>query len=124
MAQAQVDRWATLNPTVRHSGKILEGFGSYVLPRLAGIMAVSGIVWYANRTVGWIDKPVTVTPEFMAEVKKIGPVAVSAVAQLRGCLHGVPAFWSSIRVHRHQDASALEHAVTLRMVSEALQALS
>jgi hypothetical protein len=41
------------------------------------IIALAGCAWWANQNFLWVAKPATMDPEFIAEAKKIGNVAVS-----------------------------------------------
>ncbi len=75
--QTQVDRWAALHPTALRTGHILEVPPSYLIPRIAAIMGLAAVAWWANPQLFWNKKPDTMSPEFIAEAKKIGNVAVS-----------------------------------------------
>lgn len=75
MAEYQVLRWASENQCPR-SGKIFEVPPSYLLSRVGLVMALAGGLWWANNTFMWRYKPESLNPEFVAEAKKIGAVAV------------------------------------------------
>lgn len=82
MAQAQLDRWASLHPTCPRGGKVFEVPLTYILPRVGAVIAAAGALWYANQQLFWVEKPATMNPEFVEEAKKIGSVAVSVVNTL------------------------------------------
>jgi len=86
---AQLERWAALHPSAPRSGKIFEIPGSYLLPRIAGILALSGLVWYTAPHFTWTKKPGTLDPAFQAEAARIGNVAQR--------VNGPPVFLNPIR---------------------------
>ncbi|GIL74653.1 hypothetical protein Vretimale_2304 [Volvox reticuliferus] len=75
MARAQIDRWAAEHPTAPRLGRFFEVPLSYVVPRVAAGMAAAGALVYLNSVIFWNHKPESLTPEFLAEQKKIGDVA-------------------------------------------------
>lgn len=77
--QAQTERWASMHPTTPRTGRILEVSGAYLWPRVVALLGVAGAAWYVNREFFWTQKPDTITPEFLEEVARVGPVAVSAI---------------------------------------------
>lgn len=78
MAREQVLRWALDHPTCPKTGRYMEvPFLTQTLPRVMGVIGLAGVLWYANPMLLWHKKPVTWTPEFIAEAKTIGDVAVS-----------------------------------------------
>ena len=78
MAREQVVRWALDHPTCPKTGRYMEvPFLTQTLPRVLGVIGLAGALWYANPLLLWHKKPVSWTPEFIAEAKAIGEVAVS-----------------------------------------------
>uniref|UniRef100_A0A7S0RSR8 Uncharacterized protein n=1 Tax=Chlamydomonas leiostraca TaxID=1034604 RepID=A0A7S0RSR8_9CHLO len=73
--QSQTERWASLHPGTPRTGRILEVSAAYLLPRVGMVLGLAGLVWGANQKFLWVQKPASVTPEFLEEVKRIGPVA-------------------------------------------------
>ncbi|KAL6747782.1 cytochrome c oxidase subunit [Haematococcus lacustris] len=73
--QSQLERWAHMHPTAPRTGRIHEIPASYLLPRIALIMGLAGVCWWANPKLFWTKKPETLDPEFVAEAKRIGNVA-------------------------------------------------
>jgi len=51
-------------------------FTTYILPRVAATIALAGAIWYTYPSFLWVQKPATLNPEFIAEAKRIGNVAV------------------------------------------------
>ena len=49
---------------------------SYTVPRVAATIALAGAIWYVYPSFLWVQKPKTLDPEFIAEAKRIGNVAV------------------------------------------------
>lgn len=49
---------------------------TYTLPRVAATVALAGAIWYVYPSFLWVQKPKTLDPEFVAEAKRIGNVAV------------------------------------------------
>lgn len=78
MAKAQMERWAIEHPSAPRVGRIFEVPLSYVVPRVAACMALAGGLVYVNSYLFWSHKPESLSPEFLAEKKKIGEVAVSS----------------------------------------------
>lgn len=73
-----MERWTSLHPTTARLGRFSEVPASYLLPRVAGVLALAGVLWYSNSALLWVQKPATLNPEFVAEAKRIGNVAVGA----------------------------------------------
>lgn len=65
-----------LTRAVLGAGHIMEIPLSYLVPRVGGILLTAGLLWWANPYLFWNKKPDTYSPEFLAEQKKIGNVAV------------------------------------------------
>ena len=80
MARDQVLRWSMDHPTCPKTGHYFEVPLSHTLPRVAAVMGLAGVVWYAIPHFLWYKKPESfVNPEFIAEAKAIGNVAVRRV---------------------------------------------
>ncbi len=77
MAKAQLERWALEHPTAPRTGRFFEVPFSYVGPRVAAGIAMAGVLWWVNGALFYTYKPESLSPEFMQEVHKIGPVSVS-----------------------------------------------
>lgn len=75
MAQAQLERWYAEHPTAVRRGKIFDVPFSYTGPRIAAAMVLAGAIWWAVPVLTWNHKPETLSPEFVAEAKKVGAVA-------------------------------------------------
>ena len=75
MASDQVARWASEHPSCPRSGKFFEVPPSYVFSRVGGIFVGAAVLLLSYNFL--FPLPKTMSPEFLAEVKKIGPVAVS-----------------------------------------------
>ncbi|KAF5831620.1 hypothetical protein DUNSADRAFT_12811 [Dunaliella salina] len=73
--QAQLERWASLTPTTVRSGRMSEVPPSWLVPRVAAFLGLTGLLWWGNYAMFWNQKPVTFDPEFQAEAKRIGNVA-------------------------------------------------
>lgn len=106
--QAQLERWFAEHPTAPRTGRIFEVPFSYTGPRIAAGLALAGCLWYLNPVLFWNYKPETLSPEFRAEAKKIGNVAVSLrertdvfATLLWAVIQGVIA--SSTRSHYYQS---------------------
>lgn len=54
--QAQLERWASLHPTLARTGKMSEVPGSYLLPRIAFTLGLTGVLWYSNYALFWNQK--------------------------------------------------------------------
>lgn len=52
---------------------------SYTVPRVAATVALAGLIWYTYPSFLWVQKPKSLDPEFIAEAKRIGNVAVSLI---------------------------------------------
>ena len=77
MAVDQVKRWSLDHPTCPKTGHYFEIPLSYTAPRVAAVLGVAGILWYVMPLVTTYKSPETLKPEFIAESKAIGHVAVS-----------------------------------------------
>lgn len=86
MARAQVERWAAEHPTAPRTGRFFEVPLSYVGPRVAAGIALAGVAWWVNGALFWTYKPESLSPEFVAEAKRVGPVAVRASRGVSGCI--------------------------------------
>lgn len=75
MARAQLERWALEHPTAPRTGRFFEVPFSYVGPRVAAGIALAGVMWWVNGALFYTYKPESLSPEFVQEVKKIGPVS-------------------------------------------------
>jgi hypothetical protein len=60
------------------AGSVFEIPASYLVPRIAAVLGLSGVMWYITPMLTWSEKPATLDPEFVAEAKRIGMVAVRA----------------------------------------------
>jgi hypothetical protein len=72
----------TFASSTSHTGHVFEVPASYLVPRIIGILGLSGLLTYITPQLTWTQKPATLDPEFIEEAKKIGHVAVSKVQQL------------------------------------------
>lgn len=54
--QAQLERWASLHPTLSRTGKMLEVPPSWIVPRVAAVLGLTGILWWGNSQVFWNQK--------------------------------------------------------------------
>ena len=78
MAREQVIRWGMDHPTCPKTGHYFEvPFMTQTLPRVLGVLGLAGAILYAVPLLTWHKKPTTLSPEFIAEAKAIGNVAVS-----------------------------------------------
>lgn len=64
-------------PPLTTAGRLSEIPASYLVPRIIGVLGLTGVLWYSNSLLFWNQKPATYDPAFQAEAKKIGRVAVS-----------------------------------------------
>ncbi|KAJ9517638.1 hypothetical protein QJQ45_025030 [Haematococcus lacustris] len=88
--QSQLERWAHMHPTAPRTGRIHEIPASYLLPRIALIMGLAGVCWWANPKLFWTKKPETLDPEFVAEAKRIGNVAALKRTGVTLCCQSEP----------------------------------
>ncbi|KAG2499461.1 hypothetical protein HYH03_002408 [Edaphochlamys debaryana] len=75
MSRAQLERWAAEHPTATRTGRFMEPGLGYMLPRVGAAFVVAGALWWFNSQFGQSYRPETLSPEFVAEAKKIGEVA-------------------------------------------------
>lgn len=81
MARDQVLRWSMDHPSCPKTGHYFEVPLSYTVPRVAAVIGIAGIAWLALPRLLWYKKPESVVnPEFIAEAKAIGAVAVGLTA--------------------------------------------
>ena len=77
MSRDQVLRWSLDHPTCPKTGHYFEVPLSYTMPRVAAVLGLAGALWWCIPRVLWHKKPESfVNPEFIAEAKAIGAVAV------------------------------------------------
>ncbi|KAG2499460.1 hypothetical protein HYH03_002407 [Edaphochlamys debaryana] len=85
MASSQLERWFAEHPSApRFTGRYNEVPLSYVVPRVGLGLAVAGVMWWLNAQFGQSYRPESLTPEFLAEVKRQGEVAPR--------MHGPPVY--------------------------------
>ena len=104
MARAQLERWALEHPTAPRTGRFFEVPFSYVGPRVAAGIAAAGALWWLNGALFWNYKPESLSPEFVQEVHKIGPVSVRVLAagSCRSRVCGTPAMYTHSAPHTHK----------------------
>lgn len=90
MSRAQVQRWAEDHGCPR-TGHIFEVPLKVLVPRVLGVIGLAGAIWWTIPHLLWNKKPLTLDPEFVAEAKRIGMVAVSP----KGCMVTADAQYAS-----------------------------
>ena len=79
------------HPTCPKTGHYFEVPLSHTLPRVAAVMGLAGVLWYSIPHFLWYKKPESfVNPEFIAEAKAIGNVAVRTRTMAWECEHHGP----------------------------------
>jgi hypothetical protein len=54
--QAQLERWASLHPTLARTGRMSEVPPSWLVPRIVATLGLTGLLWWGNSAIFWNQK--------------------------------------------------------------------